>query len=369
MPSLKVQFELAKEAGITLHPALETTQNEPLRSFSRQALPAGTVLLRMPLQRRLQALNSVAFPAQMDPVVALLHRLARELNAPQDPVTALLSAAMRTPEQLKNESAYYLPEADIKRLGEIHDQLPRSIALCQNRVVQLYGFLNAVDATLTREAVEHVALNAFGQGWFSTYFMPLTHIFRRCAWRGLRLVQDGNDLILQTPRPLEKDSEVFINLGKQDVFDAVLHAPGFDADLRYCIAYGARIQHFIKTPFERQVVQQASHHFPVAIPEGQSFFILQDPHALLMESGPSISLMTFFNAMSVATPTELAQSRPNAEALKAFVQDAFSRLRAMNHVSDIDQSETPAPMHKYVQAAQRDLEILKTNLNWASDAL
>lgn len=365
---LKSLVELAKQAQIELNPALSPIQEDgKFRMLASADLPPGTIIFRQPAPARLQPSAQVQFPGRVDPGIQLLHRLASEVRTPQSAGTELLLAATHSTELTRAYSACYLTEADIATLASLHDILPTAIHLLKNRVSQICQYLLSIDPSLDRSVLENLALNAFRLGWFTSQFTPLTHLFRPCGLRGARIMREGNDFVIRTPRPIRKGEEIFLSLGKQDIFDSVVSAPEFDPGLRYYIAFGSRLPQRIAAPFALKVVEHASQSFPVALSEKRDAYILQDPGALLMESGPSASLMAFFNAIA-SSPGELAKQTPDQKTMKTFVQEALTRLQTMNHVNRNGALITAPHLQKYVQAARRDQDILTINQHWASDA-
>lgn len=363
-------LKLTKSADIYLNPSMTTIQeNGKSRMIATAELPAGTLLFGQKPSSRLQPSTQIQFSGQVDPGIQLLHRVASEAHAPQCASAELLLTALQTPEQTRITSSYYLNEADLNALVSLHAALPNAIRLQKNRVDQICQYLQSIDSTLARETIENVALNAFRLGWFTSHFTPLTQLFRRCGLRGVRIVREGNDVIIRTPRSIAKGEEIFLSLGRQDIFDSVVAASEFDADLRYYIAFGLRLPQRIVTPFQLKVIELASQSFPIAISEKKDAYLLQDPGALLMESGPSSSLINFWNAVAIATPKELAQQTPDHKKLRNMLQESLTRLHAMNHLHQNAKFSVAPHLHKYVQAAQRDLEILNIFQNWITDAV
>lgn len=370
---LKTLLALAKKAQIELHSVLSPIQeNGHFRMLANADLPPGMIVFRQSAQARLQPSAQVQFPGQVDPGIQLLHRLASEASAPQSASAELLLAATHSPELTRSYNACYLSEADLNTLASLHDILPAAIHLLKNRIGQICQYLLSIDSSLDRSVLENLALNAFRLGWFTSHFTPLTHLFRTCGLRGARIVREGNDFVIRTPRQIRKGEEIFLSLGRQDIFDSVVSAPEFDAGLRYYIAFGLRLPQRIAAPFALKVVEHASQSFPIAFShqkrEKRDAYILQDPNALLMESGPSASLMAFFNAIAFANPRELAKQTPDQKTMKTFVQEVLARLQAMNHVNQNGALIRAPHLQKYVQAAERDHRILALNADWATDA-
>lgn len=366
---LKSLLELAQKAGIELHPDLSPLQdNGCCRMLAGSDLPANTVLFRQTAASRLQPSTQVQFPGRVDSGIQLLHRLASEADTPQSAGTELLLSALHAPELTRTYSAFYLSEADIKTLASLHDVLPAAVHLQKNRVSQIVQYLSKVDPALDPSRLENLALNAFRLNWFSNQFTPLTHLFRSCGLRGASMVREGDHFLIRTSRPLQKGEEIFLSMGRPDIFDSIVSAPGFEADLRYYIAFGARVPQRIASPMAVRIVQHVSQSFPIALSEKQDVSQLQDPSALLMESGPSASLIAFCSAMSMTSPEAMAQQKADQMSLKNFLEGSLTRLQAMNHVRRNGALITAPSLQKYVQAAQRDLEILTVFENWITDS-
>ncbi len=358
-PELKQTLQLAAHAGITLHPALETLVGPlgSLQTFTREALPAGSVLWQQPAAQRLSPPEHINYPGQVDPAIALLHQLARQAPSPSSAVSRLLLSACETDEQIRAYHGTYLDAAQLKQLGAMHAVLPNVLAMHTQRVQQIVQYLRQIDPTLDPQVIENLSVNAFRLGWFNTHFTPLTQLFRRCGLRGTRLSVEDQNFVLRTQRELAPNSEVFINLGRQDIFEQLIHAREFDPELRYYIAFGARLQFAVKSGAMQSLLAPARQVMPIAVSNTGDRMQLQDPHALLMESGPSASVIAFFNAFAA-----------DRNVQQALMNDALQQLQAMNHASKVAASALAPGMQKYLAGAQRDQAILDHFRDWVIDS-